>query len=208
MNKGSLSLFLSLLLCVGKMDSFYYMNSEPISFRSILTGSHCTSIDYNIVDAGDGSIGGYIRLLGVHDMVVSIPGYEPIVLIKEDVCEYPNLFTMLWMFGKGNPIVQRYACVKWFLPLSFGFKAENETLTIYSSIWKYRLLAPFRAKQIIPLVRSNEYTSELNADKKALISVSVNGRSVEVNQRTVVQIYSLSALIAAGIIPYPFWPIL
>lgn len=203
-----LVLFFALIGIYADVKSFSYMNGETISFRSILTGSCCTSIDYNIINAGDNSIGGFKRLFGIHDMSITIPGYEPVYLVREDVCLHPHLFTMLWLFGKNNPIVQRSACVKWFLPLSFGFKVQDDTLTIQSSIWKYRLLAPFRATAKISLVKSLKFDiRQKQVDKKLPITVSVNGRTVIVDQKTVVQIYSLSALEAA-IIPYVFWPLL
>lgn len=200
-------LFVFFNSCVD-LKSYYYMNSEPISFRSILTGNNCTSVDYNILNAGDGSIGGFKRLFGVHEMSITIPGYEPVYLVQEDVCFYPNLFTMLWFLGKNNPIVQRSGTVKWFLPLSFGFKVEDDNLIILSSIWKYRLLAPFRATAKISLVRSAGFDiSQKQLDKDLSVIVSVNGRTVTVCQKTVVQIYSKSALQAA-VIPYILWPLL
>ena len=202
-------LLLALIGTCFEMKSLYYMNEEPISFRSIFTGKNCTSIDYNITNDGNGSVGGYKRLFGVHDMFISIPGYEPVYLIQEDVCFYPHLFTMLWFLGKNNPLVQRFACVKWWLPLSFSFKVQNDTLTIQSSIWKYRYLAPFRATAKISLIKvllSSE-TQNKSLDKNLPITVSVNGRTALVDQKTILQIYSLSAQQAA-IIPYFLWPLL
>lgn len=185
--------------------SFYhtdcsYMNGQDITFKTILTGDCCTSVDYNILNDGAGNIGGAKRVYGIHNMSIEIPGYEVVHLVKDDVCLHPNLFTMLNVFlSDNNFLVQRWACVKWHLPapfnfrqlpLSFGFQVQNDTLTVYSSIWKYRFLAPFRAKKVISLTK----TAAWNAKQNATIKVSVNGRSVVVEAKTIVQIYSASAL--------------
>lgn len=204
-----LLLLFALVSAYADVKSCSYINGEPISFRAILTGSSCTSLDYNIINAGDNSIGGFKRLFGIHEMSITISGYEPIYLVQEDVCLYPHLFTMLWFLGKSSSIAQRSACVKWVLPLSFGFKVQDNTLTIQSAIWKYRFLAPFRATAKISLVKSAQFDiQQKQLDKNLPITVSVNGRTVVVTQKTIVQIFSSSALQAAAMIPYPFWPLL
>lgn len=184
-----------------------YMNDEGISFKTILTGDRCTSIDYNILSDAQGHIGGDRRILGIHDMSIEIPGYEVVHLVKDDVCLHPSLFTMLsLLFRDDNMFVQRWACVKWYMPLSFGFKVRKGELKIMSSIWKYRFLSWLRAEKWIELVKTSSF-DEKKRDKDLTITVSVNGRTVVVEQKTVVQIYSMSA-IQASIIPYIFWPLL
>ncbi len=184
------------------------MNDEKISFRTILTGNRATSIDYNVVNEQHGTIGGQIRLFGIHNMTLEIPGYERIDLIKDDVCLYPSLFTMLsFMFRDDNSLVQRWACVKWWLPLSFGFKVSKDALTVSSSIYKYRALSWCRAKKTIKLVKKIDVTQQAD-DQNLMVTVSVNGRSAIVDQKTVLQIYSMSALVAASWVNYIFWPFL
>jgi len=171
-----------------------YMNDQAISFRTILTGDCATSIDYNILNKGDGSIGGQIRLYGIHNMSVTVEGYEKIDLIKDDVCLYPYLFTILGsVLWNDNMFVQRWACVKWWMPLTFGFKINNNRLTILSSITKYKLLSPLRAKEVFDLIPTSTFDSCIN-DEDRNITVFVNGRSAVVQPRTSVAIYSLSSL--------------
>jgi hypothetical protein len=189
-----LALFSVFVLSFSGLSSCSYMNDKEITFRTILTGDCCTSIDYNILNDGDGHIGGVKRMYGIHNMFLTIPGYETVHLIKDDVCLHPYLFTILNnLFARDNMFVQRWACVKWFLPLSFGFKVENGLLTINSSIWKYKFLSLFRANETIQLVKNAKFDASID-DKDLTISVTVNGRTAEVAQKTVLQIYSLSAL--------------
>lgn len=201
---------LFITLFFDRADGFFfnYMNDETVSFRTILTGDCATSIDYNIVNDKQGTIGGQIRLFGIHNMNLEIPGYETIHLIKNDVCLHPNLFTMLnVLFKDYNMLVQRWACVKWFMPLSFGFKVSHDVLTVSSSIYKYRALSWFRATKTIKLIKKIDVIDQVD-DQNLTIKVSVNGRTAIVNQKTVLQIYSQSALIAACFVNYIFWPLL
>ncbi|MFA5998757.1 MAG: hypothetical protein WC747_01930 [Candidatus Babeliales bacterium] len=191
MNKKTIFIFASLFIFY-KTDCFY-MNDEEITFKTIFTGSCATSIQYNILNNKDGSIGGDKRLFGIHNMTVEIPGYEVVHLIENDICLHPSLFTMASIFlSDDNVLVQRWACVKWILPLSFGFKVENNSLNVFSSIWKYRFLAPLRAQKIIELVKKENF-DEAQSLQGLMIKVTVNGRSVVACQHTVVQIYSLSS---------------
>jgi len=177
---------LSLFVCF-QTDCFNYMNDQDVSLRTVLTGDYVMSIYYNILNQGDGTLGGVRRWFGIHNMSVTVDGYEAIDLIKDDVCMYPRLFTLLSnILSDENVLVQRWSCVKWALPLSFGFKVENDKLIIVSSIWKYRFLSLFRAKETILLTKKIE-TKQL-ADKDLLCTVSINGRSAIVAQKTVLQV--------------------
>ena len=128
-------------------------------------------------------------------MSIEMQGFEVIDLVKNDICIYPHLFTILNnILSNNNIFVQRWACVKWCLPLSFGFKVENNMLYIVSSIWKYRILSILRAKETIPLIKKNNFSIDNTSNEHLKITVSINGRSVEVEQKTIVQIYSISSL--------------
>lgn len=195
-NTKSLFLTISLLFFQNINTYFFtYSNDESITFKTILTGDRCTSVDYNIVNNQDGTIGGNIRLCGIHNMSIDIAGYETIHLVKNDVCKYPSLFTILsYVLRDDNMLVQRWSCVKWLLPLSFGFKIENGTLRIFSAITKYKILSPLRAKEIIPLIKKSDQNDINTSHENLKITVSINGRSATVEQKTIVQIYSISSL--------------
>lgn len=191
MNKKTICIF-ALLFVAYKTDCFY-MNDEEVTFETIFTGSCSTSTEYNILNNKDGKIGGDKRLFGIHNMTIEIPGYEVVNLIENDICLHPSLFTMASIFlPDDNELVQKWACVKWVLPLSFGFKVENNSLNVFSSIWKYRFLAPLRAQKTIELVKKENF-DEAQSLQGLMIKVTVNGRSVVACQHTVVQIYSLSS---------------
>lgn len=182
-----LVLFLLSSFMVFQLNCLNYMNDEDISFATFLTGSRVKSIYYNILNNGDGTIGGARRFFGIHNMSVTVDGYETIDLIKDDVCMYPYLFTILSNFlSDNNIIVQRWACVKWLLPLSFGFKVENNHLTILSTILRYRFLSLCRAKETILLTEKMDV--QKSADKDLLCTVNINGQSVVVSQATVLQV--------------------
>ncbi len=203
-----LVVFLLSCFMVSRLQCYKYMNDQEVSFKEILAGLFVASIDYNIFNNGDGTIGGARRLYGIHNMSVTIDGYESIVLVKDDVCLYPHLFTILSkiipenypqlfkilgnVFPDTDALVQRWACVKWILPLSFSFKIENDRLIILSSISKYKFLTLFRAKETIALVKSSD--SNVLEDENLFITVKINGRSATVSQKTVLQLYSLSSL--------------
>ena len=54
--------FIITLLFVKHSYAFLsYMNDEDISFKTIVTGDCCTSINYNIINNSDGNIGGKKR---------------------------------------------------------------------------------------------------------------------------------------------------
>ena len=188
--------FIITLLFVKHSYAFLsYMNDEDISFKTIVTGDCCTSINYNIINNSDGNIGGKKRLYGIHNMSIEIQGFEVIDLVKNDICIYPHLFTILNnILSNNNIFVQRWECVKCCLPLSFGFKVENNMLYNVSSIWKYRILSILRAKETIPLIKKNNFSIDNTSNEHLKITVSINGRSVEVEQKTIVQIYSISSL--------------
>ena len=189
MNKKIIVIFASLFLFY-QTDCFF-INDEEVTFKKIITDSSVVSIHYNMINNKDGNIGGNKRLLGIHNMTVEVPGYEVVSLVENDVCLYPSLFTMLnILLSDDNVLVQRWACVKWLLPLSFGFKVENNSLTIFSSIWKYRFLAPLRAQKTIALVKKPNF-NEVHPTQDITIVVTVNGRAVLATERTVVQIYSM-----------------
>ena len=140
---------------------------------------------------GHGNIGGPKRFVGIHNMTLEIPDYQPVHLIKNDVCFYPGLFTILNNFlANDNMLVQQCACVKLSnLPLFFGFQIQNDVLTVYSSISKYRFLAPFRAQEIIQLRK----TSTFDIKRDLTVTVSINGRAVVVKPKTIVKAYSSSS---------------
>ncbi|MBI2353213.1 hypothetical protein HYV11_03175 [Candidatus Dependentiae bacterium] len=191
-----------LLISVGyKIESFTYINGKDISLRTIVTGACYMPIDYNILNSGDGHLSEYKRYFGIHNMSITIPGYEKIDLIKDDVCFYPSLFTLLAsVLPKNSFITQRWACVKYFLPLSFGFKVKNNELIVSSSIFRYAILAPFLTKENIPLVLSKNDEKILDGGNKITFTVSVNGRTVVVSEEEVVQIFSQSGQFVVGIV--------
>lgn len=153
-------------------------------------------IDYNVVNDGKGSVGGDKRLYGIYNMSINIPGYQTVWLVKDDVCLHPHLFTILGnILSDDNMLVQRWACVKWFLPLSFGFQVRNNVLQIYSSIFKFKIVSLFRARETIYLTKEPNNTDKNVLDENLRITVSVNGRTAVVEQKTIVQIYSLSGLL-------------
>ncbi|MBP9765090.1 hypothetical protein KBD08_02020 [Candidatus Babeliales bacterium] len=169
-----------------------YMNDRKITWKTILTGDAATSIDYNIVNNGDGQFGGDIRVYGIHNMWIQVSGYERIDLMENDVCLEPHLFTTLGYFlPTDNIFTQRWACVKWSLPLSFGFNVENDTLHISSTIFKYRFLCLFKSNAHIPLVPEKDDANI--SDQPTTITVSINGRTAVIEPKTILQIYSLSS---------------
>lgn len=186
MNKKIVFFLFSFFVC-SQTDCINYMNDQDVSFNTDLTGACVIPIYYNILNQGDGKIGGVKRLFGIHNMSVTVDGYETIDLIKDDVCMYPCLFTFLSnILSDHNMLVQRWACVKWGLPLSFGFKVENDTLVILSSIFKYRFLSLFRAQETVLLTK--KIGAKESADKDLLCFVSINGRSAVVAQKNVLQV--------------------
>lgn len=190
--------------CRNNEADYFYMNDEEVTFKTIVTGEYVTSIHYNMLNGKDGNIGGDKRLFGIHNMTVEVQGYEVVRLVEDDICLHPSLFTMLNVFlSDDNELVQRWSCVKWLLPLSFGFKVENDSLVVFSSIWQYRFLSPFRAQKTIALVKKANFDNVQPA-QDLMITVTVNGRTSLVSQRTVVQIYSTSSRQAIGYSPF-FW---
>ena len=191
MNK--LIYFLLIFFSIEIKTFFNYMNDTPISFKSELTGDAAAYLDYNILNNGDGGIGGDIRVCGIHNMSVTVQGYETIDLIKNDVCLYPNLFTILGsILWNSNVLVQRWACVKWFLPLYFGFKLQENELIIFSSLSQSRIFSPLRAKKVISLVQAydfNPYISDQDRD----IKIYVNGRMVVIKPKAYLCMYSSSS---------------
>jgi len=198
MNK---KLITTLFLLVGfcHLDALYkgpyhfiaYMNDRPVTLKSLLLGSAATSLNHNILDNGKGQVGGEVRVYGIHDMWVQPSGYERVYLVKDDVCLYPNLFTVLGaVLPKNNMLTQRWACVKWCWPLSFDFNVVNDTLQISSTVFKYRFLTLYKAYNEIQLVSQEPR----NANDEMTIMVSVNDRAVAVAPNKMVQAYSTSAL--------------
>ncbi len=182
-----LILFLLSSFMVFQLNCLNYMNDEDISLVTFLTGSRVKSIYYNILNNGDGTVGGFRRLFGIHNMSVTVDGYETIDLVKDDVCKYPYLFTILSnVLSNDNMIVQRWSCVKWLLPLSFSFKVENNHLTILATIFRYRFLSLCRAKETILLTEKMDV--QKSKDKDLFCTVNINGQLVVVSQTTVLQI--------------------
>lgn len=168
-----------------------YMNDRPVTFKSLLLGCAATSLNHNILDNGNAQVGGEIRVYGIHEMWVQPSGYERVYLVKDDVCLYPNLFTVLGsVLAKNNMFTQRWACVKWYWPLSFDFNVVNNTLQVSSTVFKYRFLTLYRASNEIPLISQ----MSLAPVDPMMITVSVNGRTVSVTPNKMVQVYSTSAL--------------
>ena len=185
---------MSILLCFGAshIHSFSYMNGKDISLRTIITGACYANLDYNILNSGDGHLSEHKRYFGMHNFSVQIDGYETVHLIKDDVCQYPALFTLLGnILPQSFFVTQRWACVKWFLPLSFGFKIKNNQLIVYSSISRYSLLAPFLTTEKINLVKTNSKNQCVDSRDTKFV-ISLNGRTVVVGEEEVLKIYSSS----------------
>lgn len=176
-----------------KVDAFCYMNDQLQTFRSYLTGDCAAYLDYNICNNGDGAIGGKIRLYGIHNMSVTVQGYKTIDLVKDDVCFYPNLFTILGsILWDSNMFVQRWACVKWFMPLFFGFKLDQKKLTVFSSLSDYRILSVCRASRVINLIPDETFDPSI-ADEDRNIVIYVNGRATIIKPKTYISVYSTSS---------------
>lgn len=191
--KKFLFLVISLLSVSYEINCFKYINNRTVTPSTILTGDAATSVDYNILNAGNGDFSKHKRFFGIHNMCLEISGYEPVYLIKDDVCLYPRLFTLLSHFlSDDNMFVQRWACVKWVYPLSFGFSISHDKLTITSAIYKYKIVAPLCATKTIDLIKKSD-SDVVCADSDLTVKVTVNGRTVQVAQKTALQIYSKSA---------------
>lgn len=188
---------------VSKIESFSYMNGQDISVRSVLTDSCYASINYNILDSGDGHFSEHKRYFGIHNMTVAIPGYEVVYLIKDDVCLYPRLFTLLAkVLPKDFCVTQRWACIQSPLPLSLGFKIKDDVLIISASTYMYTILAPFLTTESISLVKSKDWKEGQDV-RDATFTVTVNGLSVVVGAERVVQIKNYSGYWATiNLAPY------
>lgn len=176
--------FLLFLLCVGfaRVEGLSYINGKDISIRSLLIGCYVAKLEYAMLDAGDEdhSIGSKQRYFGIHNMQVRVTGCEPIDLIKDDACHYPHLFTILGTITpeclKYNWITQRWACVKYWFSLFFGFKLKDNELKITSALSKYRVLAPCMSSETFQL---NVLDKSIHP-KDRKIEVVVNGKVVGV----------------------------
>jgi hypothetical protein len=189
-------MFSLVLLSASFSYGFRYMNDQSITIKSILTGDFCTSIDYNILNNGVGNcnLGGDIRTYGIHNVWVQVEGFERVDIVKNDVCFYPHLFTILGYFlPKNSMFTQRWATVKWFWPLTFSLKVNQGKLDISSTITKYRALSLFRSCESIELKPIKDQQVQ-KPESECMITFSINGRAVVVEPKTMVQIYSLSAL--------------
>ncbi len=203
MNKKTIFIFA--LLFVFYQTNCSDVNDERITLKTMLTSNNVTSINYNTGKNMNGSYGGDKRLWGIHNMTIEVQGYESVSLIENDICLHPSLFTMssiLW--PDDHMLVQRWACVKWFFPLSFGFKVENNSLTIFSSIWKYRLLSPFRAQKTINLTQKINF-EQAQSSQDSIVTVTVNDHAAVVTEHTKVQIYSTSAICVAVLVHPIIW---
>lgn len=150
-----------------------YINGKDISAKHVLQGSNLACLVYNELNSGKKEDSwGQKRYYGIHNMSVTIPGYEAVDLVKDDVCLYPNLFTFSsWFLDKDNSLVQRWSCVKYFSPLYFSFSVENDELVIKGSLWRYDVFPKIGAQKV-RLTKSEKTTS---FDK---VEVFINGRSV------------------------------
>ena len=164
-----------------QLHGFSYINNKDIALRDSYLDCDCVVLQYNSLDSGDEyhSAGSKKRFLGMHNMQVRVPGYEPVYLIQDGVCEYPHLYTIIGAITpsslKYNLITQRWACVKYFMPLYFGFEVKKEQLIVTSALSKYRFFAPCMAKQAIDLVKTEGYSDQ---DSSNNIEVHLNGRGV------------------------------
>ncbi len=203
----SIKLFLALFFAsVVQADWLSYINKKDISLRSFVNDCCVLPLSYSMLDAGDEhhSIGSKKRFFGIHNMQVRVPGYQPIDLVKDDVCEYPHLFTILGVVTpnclKTNFITQRWACVKYFLPLYFGFEVQGDTLRVTSALSQYRVFAPCMASQEFSLIETFDYN---DSDSKRLIEVRVNGRGVLLKN----QVLEISHPGLFAMLSKFFWPL-
>lgn len=191
-------------VCISlRVEPISYTNGEYISLGTIITDSSYAQIDYNILNVGDGCLSEYKRYFGIHNMTIDIPGYERVWLVKDDICRYPKLFTLVAKILPENFFVtQRWACIQSFLPLTLAFKIKDGVLVITASTFKYSVLAPFLTTETIPLKKSKDWTEE-PCMHHAKFMVSVNGTTVVVGEERVVQLQNYSGSLAiVSVLPY------
>lgn len=178
-------LFFIFSLCV-ECNSIEYIDGQVVTLYKVLTGSHVVKVSIDQFEHGsvfNNEVNNKKRDYGIHNMQVIVKGYEPIDLIKDDVCYYPRLFTLIaHMVSAENPVVQRWACVKYFHPLSFFFKVESGSLRVFSAVYRWKLLAPCLTEEIIPLKR----IGEVFLNQGVLTSAIVNGKKVELTDEIMV----------------------
>lgn len=181
-------IFMSLLAMASlssKVHTFEYINDRPVTASSILTGDAIQHLTYNVFNNGNGELGNK-RLFGYHNMAVNVPGYAPVHLVKDDVCKSPANFTLLSKFmADTNPIVQRWACIKWVADLNFAFKVENDELYVTSGNDSWKIFAPFRETRKVKLQKNG---SEITGGK---IEVDVNGRVAAIDQDQVLRLNNI-----------------
>ncbi|MBI2353212.1 hypothetical protein HYV11_03170 [Candidatus Dependentiae bacterium] len=180
-------IFLLLILVAYKAESFTYINGENVTLKRFISGSRLMKMQYNPLHAGDDQIGSDKRNFGIHNMSIEIPGYETVSLIDNGYCREPKLFTLFaQLFSKDNGFVQRNACVK-YLPLSFGFKVDNDTLVVSTAVSKYSILAPFLTKSWISLQKKPNCCQELE-NKNIELLVKINGRAAAVSCKDILTV--------------------
>lgn len=179
---GKRAIILMIALILMELNCLDYISDAPITPTSVLTGNNVQFLNYNHFNNGNGKLGTK-RFFGFHNITVNIPGYEPVSLFKDDETEYPENFTLLNKFlSKDNKLTQRWAAIKWILPLSMAFKVENNQLIVKSSIYPWKIATRYLQSTKIPLTPNGE---KINHDT---INLTVNGRTVVVNPQQVTRL--------------------
>lgn len=180
-------LFFLILMFSVPSKPIEYIDGQVVTLYRVLSGSHVVKLGIDPYSSGSLKEN-EIRAYGIHNMQIIVKGCEPVNLVKDDVCHYPMLFTLLARVASvHNSIVQRWACVKYFHPLSFAFKVESGCLKISSSLYQWKFLAPCLTEQIVPL-RATEKDFEQNNNRSAMV-VIVNDKRIELLYDQIVMLY-------------------
>lgn len=178
-------LALILTLCL-KCQAIEYIDGQVVTLYKVLTGSHVVKLGVDYFAYGsekDNEIDNRKKSYGIHNMQVIVKGHEPINLIKDDICFYPRLFTLIaYMMPEQNPVVQRWSRVKYIHPLSFAFKIDSGRLKISSALYRWKPLAPCLTEEVVSLRQIENVSMAENLS----INVVVNGKSIELIDEIVV----------------------
>jgi len=164
-----------------------YINGKVVTPYALLTGRYVVKLDvdhssYGSHDEQDVALAK--KTYGIHNMQIVVKGYEPVDLIKKDFCYYPKLFTLMaHMLPLENQVLQRWARIKYFHPLSFSFKVEQDTLKVSSALYRWKSVAPFLTEEIISLSPAGDISM---SSQNRPVKVIVNGKSVELLDEVVV----------------------
>lgn len=179
-------LYIFILASCVNTNAIEYINGKAVTAYTALTCRYVVKLEVDHATYGsdrDKEAKLCKKAYGIHNMQVVVKGYEPIYLIKEDFCYYPRLFTLIaHMLPAQNSILQRWARIKYFHPLSFSFKVEQDALKVSSALYRWKPLAPFLTQEVITLIPA----CDIAVPQKLPLKVIVNGKSVELLDEIVV----------------------